>query len=246
MVKAGESEDTPALDTLETALGYRFQDRRHLVRALTHRSYAAEIATPGEAGDNERLEFLGDAILGFVASEALVVRNPVAREGLLSRLKSHLVSADHLYRCSVQLGLGPYLLLGKGEDRNGGRGRKNLLANALEAVIAAIYLDGGMEAAKPFIRAHILQPLENAEDLASIEVLNHKSLAQERAQALGLPAPSYLIVASEGPEHARVFVVEGRIGSQYSARGSGSSKKVASQGAAAALLEQLNATSART
>ncbi|HEX4770207.1 MAG TPA: ribonuclease III [Bryobacteraceae bacterium] len=244
MGQASESEAT-GFEAFETALGYRFRDRQYLTHALTHRSYVAESTPRVEPRDNERLEFLGDAILGFVASEALVARNPAAREGVLSRLKAHLVSADHLYACALQVGLGQYLLLGKGEDKNGGRERKALLANALEAVIAAIYLDGGMEAAKPFIRAKILQPLEGAEDLATIEVPNHKSLLQERAQALGLPAPSYLIVASEGPEHARVFVVEGRIGSHYSARGAGTSKKVASQGAAAALLEQLTANPVR-
>jgi ribonuclease-3 len=236
----GES-DAPALKDLEAALGYRFENRNLLIRALTHRSYVAESVPPSN-GDNERLEFLGDSILGFIASEALIASNPEAREGLLSRLKSHLVSADHLYGCALKVGLGAHLLLGKGEEKNGGRGRKTLLANAVEAVIAAIYLDGGIEPAKSFIRTRILQPLESAEHIALIEGSNYKSLVQERALALRLPTPTYLTVASEGPEHARVYVVEGCIGSHYSARGSGTSKKAASQGAAAALLEQLNAT----
>src|SRR5947209_2474814 len=156
MGQTGRS-DVPALESLEAALGYRFENRRLLIRALTHRSFVSELATPGSGGDNERLEFLGDSILGFVASEALAARNPEAREGLLSRLKSHLVSADHLYRCAIEVGLGAHLLLGKGEEKNGGRERKTLLANALEAVIAAIYLDGGIEPAKSFIRTRILQ-----------------------------------------------------------------------------------------
>jgi ribonuclease-3 len=232
------------VEELETRLGYRFHDRQLLIRALTHRSRVSEVAYPEQNGDNEQLEFLGDSILGFVASEALVARNPAAREGLLSSLKSHLVSSTHLYRCAVQLGLGSYLVLGKGEELNGGRGRKALLADALEALIAAIYVDGGMEPVRSFICANILQPLESAEDLASIQLSNHKSILQERAQALGLPAPSYNIVGSKGPEHAKVFTVEGRVGDRYAARASGTSKKTASQGAAEVLLEQLNAASA--
>src|SRR3954452_20418095 len=114
MVPADDSE-AQASRTIETALGYRFQDRSHLIRALTHRSHAAETGLPGDDRHNERLEFLGDAILGFVASEALVATHPAAREGVLSRLKSHLVSATHLYKCAVQVGLGPHLVLGKGE-----------------------------------------------------------------------------------------------------------------------------------
>jgi ribonuclease-3 len=223
---------------LETKLGYQFRNRQLLLRALTHRSHVSEVD-----GDNEQLEFLGDSILGFVASEALVARNPAAREGVLSRLKSHLVSSSHLYQCAIELGLGSHIVLGKGEERNGGRDRKALLADALEAVIAAIYVDGGMEPVKSFICTHILRPLESAADVASIELLNHKSILQERALALGLPAPRYVTVGSNGPEHAKVFTVEGRIGDKYAAQASGSSKKTASQGAAEVLLDQLNAQS---
>jgi ribonuclease-3 len=225
---------------LEAKLGYQFRNRQHLLRALTHRSRTSEVDGSEKNGDNEQLEFLGDSILGFVASEALVARNPAAREGVLSRLKSHLVSSAHLYQCAIQIGLGSHIVLGKGEERNGGRDRKAILADALEAVIAAIYIDGGMEPVKAFICNHILRPLESAEDVASIELLNHKSILQERALALGLPTPRYVTVASNGPEHAKVFTVEGRIGDKYSAQASGSSKKAASQGAAEVLLLQLN------
>lgn len=238
MLPAAKSGDEVS-STLEEAIGYQFRNRGYLVRALTHRSRSAELANPDQ-DSNERLEFLGDAILGFVASEALVERNPSAREGYLSALKAHLVSSDHLYRCAIDLGLGNALLLGRGEEQNGGRGRKALLADALEAIIAAMYLDGGIEPVKSFIHRHILQLLDSDEGLAAIQASNYKSSVQEKAQALGLPVPTYRVVGSGGPEHARIFTVEGRIGDSYAARGCGTSKKAASQAAAGGLLEQLN------
>ena len=224
---------------LESRLGYRFQDRGYLTKALTHRSYAADHAPRRDSDDNEQLEFLGDAVLGFAVSEALVAQNPSAREGALSRLKAHLVSSTHLYQCALDIGLGEYLLLGKGEERNGGRARKALLADAFEAVIAAICLDGGIHAALTFVRLHVLQPLQHEEELASIEQLNHKSILQERTQARGMPTPHYVVVEAMGPEHAKTFVVEARVGNELSARASGTSKKSASQAAAEALLSQV-------
>ncbi len=139
-----------------------------------------------ENGDNEQLEFLGDSILGFIASESLVLRHPAAREGQLSQWKAHLVSATHLHSCALELSLGEYLLLGKGEERNGGRERKTLLANALEAVIAALYIDGGIEVTRGFIEDHILGVLDRPDDVESIGLLNHKSVLQERSQAFGI------------------------------------------------------------
>jgi ribonuclease-3 len=205
---------------------------------LTHRSWLSERVSPlPEVGDNEQLEFLGDSILGFVVSEALVLRHPSAREGALSKWKAHLVSATHLHRCALKLGLGEHLQLGKGEDRNGGRERKTLLANGLEAVIAALHIDGGVEVARAFIDEHVLQMLEN--NVESIDALNFKSVLQERTQALGLPAPRYITVESSGPEHAKVFTVEVRIGDGHTGRASGSSKKSASQEAARLLLDRL-------
>lgn len=231
---------TLALASLEEKLGYRFRDRELLLKALTHRSWLSERVSPlPDVGDNEQLEFLGDSILGFVVSEALVLRHPSAREGSLSKWKAHLVSATHLHQCALELGLGEHLQLGKGEDRNGGRERKTLLANALEAVIAAVHIDGGIEVARSFIDEHVLQMLENPEDVESIDALNFKSVLQERTQALGLPAPRYTIVESRGPEHAKIFTVEVRAGDAYIGRASGSSKKSASQEAARLLLRQL-------
>jgi len=229
---------TAPLENLEARLGYRFRESHLLVRALTHRSRCSELPTLADNSDNEQLEFLGDSVLGFVASEALVVRHPGAREGRLSQLKSHLVSSTHLHRCALELGLGEYLLLGRGEERSGGRERKALLADSLEAVIAAIYLDGGIEAARTFIRMHVLTLLEDPEHIDSIGQLNYKSALQERALALGLPIPRYSTAATTGPEHAKIFTIEAKVGDQH-ARGTGSSKKSASQKAAQLLLEKL-------
>jgi ribonuclease-3 len=227
----------PPVERLEEKLGYQFSNKELLIRALTHRSCAVERGVP-EEGDNEQLEFLGDSILGFVVSEALVRSYPSASEGQLSLWKSHLVSATHLHRCAIALNLGDFLLLGRGEERNGGRERKTLLANGFEAVIAAMHLDGGLAPACAFIAQHVLADLENLDD-ASFETLNHKSVLQERTQALGLPVPRYLTVGTSGPEHAKVFTVEARVGDGLSSRASGPSKKVASQQAAERLIEQL-------
>ncbi len=232
-----------SLHLLEEKLAYRFVDRRLLLNALTHRSWLAEQGSPlPEEGDNEQLEFLGDAVLGFVVSEALVRRYPSATEGRLSQLKAHLVSAHHLYQRALLLDIGDFLQLGKGEERNGGRMRKTLLANALEALIAAIHLDGGLAVAREFVEKQVLVSLEALEELGPAGLLNYKSLVQERAQALGLPFPRYFTVGTSGPEHAKLFTVEIRITDQLTARATASSKKAASQQAAEALYEKLEAT----
>ncbi|MGH9583000.1 MAG: ribonuclease III [Bryobacteraceae bacterium] len=227
---------------MEKKLGYRFQNRELLIRALTHRSWAPERSANFSSpdSDNEQLEFLGDSILGFVASEALVSKHPYAREGQLSKWKSHLVSAAHLHECAHALGLGGHLLLGKGEERNGGRERKTVLANALEAVIAAVYRDGGMEAARGVLCRHVLKALDNAEAFDALSLLNHKSVLQERTQALGLPAPRYFIIGSSGPEHAKMFTVEARVNDRLAMRATGASKKAASQRAAELLSKMLD------
>jgi ribonuclease III len=230
----------PPLQALEEKLGYKFRSQELLVRALTHRSWLSERASPlPENSDNEQLEFLGDSILGFVVSESLVMRHPSLREGQLSQWKADLVSATHLHRCAADLSLGDHLLLGKGEELNGGRQRKTLLANALEAVIAAVHVDGGIDAARRLIQQHVLGPMENPDDVKSIGLLNHKSVLHEKAQALGLPAPRYEIIETSGPEHAKVFTIEVTVGEKFSSRGSGSSKKGAGQHAAQLLLEQM-------
>ena len=144
-----------ALAALQAKLGYQFQSRELLLRALTHKSRAFETGPPAaneRAGDNEQLEFLGDAILGFLISDLLFARHPTFEEGRLSQLKAFLVSSTHLYESAQSLGLGEYLLLGRGEELSGGREKRALLADAMEAIIAAMYMDGGLEPVKAFER----------------------------------------------------------------------------------------------
>jgi ribonuclease-3 len=178
-------------------------------------------------------------VLGFVVSEARFRRFPSAREGQLSQWKSHLVSAVYLQTHARALELGEYLFLGKGEERNGGRDRGAMLANALEAVIAAMLLDGGIQAACAFIERTVLAELDGLDD-EHIELLNHKSVLQERTQAMGLPVPRYITVSSAGPQHAKIFTVEVRIGDAMAMRAVGNSKKLASQHAAQEMLRALD------
>lgn len=223
---------------LEAALGYEFHNPELLRRALTHKSHAHENPTAGSGfpEDNERLEFLGDSILGFLISEFLLERHPNLAEGRLSKLKSRLVSAMHLHAVALRLDLGRFLLLGKGEQMSGGREKPALLADAVEALIAAIYLDGGIEAAREFVRRHVAADLE-----AMLPLADYKSALQEFAQARGLPTPRYVLVAERGPEHAKSFTVEVRVGNRWSAQAEEHSKKTAGQLAARFLLEQLTA-----
>jgi ribonuclease-3 len=227
----------PEPAALELQLGYQFRDRGLLERALTHRSRAYEQGLPEVVADNEQLEFLGDSILGFLVSEWLVACFPEHAEGRLSKLKAQLVSASHLYSAGQALHLGQYLLLGRGEELSGGREKKTLLANAIEALIAAIYLDGGMEPARRFV---IEQLLAQAAGLTGDEdAVNFKGALKELTQAMHLPPPMYAVVEEHGPEHAKTFVVEVRIGRDWLARASGMSKKGAGQEAAKLVLEKL-------
>lgn len=223
-------------EALETALGHSFANRDLLIRALTHRSIVHERA-PATATDNEQFEFLGDAILGFVVSDVLLAMHPDFPEGKLSKLKAHLVSASHLHEVAARLQLGEFLLLGRGEEMSGGRGKKALLANAVEALIAALYLDGGMDPARAFILQEIVggaEPLNEATPAA-----DYKSALQELAQALKLPQPRYAIVEERGPEHAKMFLVEARVGREWVSRAEGLSKKSAGQKAAQEILRRL-------
>lgn len=231
------------LEELESRTGYRFQEQGLLQRAMTHKSYLSDngVGPFSPLDDNEQMEFLGDAVLGFVASANLFGAFPQFPEGQLSRLKAHVVSAAHLAVAARGLDLGAYLRLGKGEELNQGRTKPALLANALEALIAAIYLDGGLDAARGFIERFVLAPPPGAETAHAPVPLDAKSELQEIAQALRLPVPRYVIVHEKGPEHAKVFTVEARVGVEYAAAGEGSSKKAASQKAAAALLDTMRA-----
>jgi ribonuclease III len=242
------------ITALETALGYHFQHRPVIEQALTHSSHARELESqqPGEikvrVNDNEQLEFLGDAVLSLVTSEELFQRFPKFREGELSKLRAHVVSERHLIRVAEKLELGHYLRLGRGEEKSGGRNKRALLVDALEAVLAAMYLDGGMQPAREFILREILIPeLENMErGGGALPMTDFKSALQEALQALGMPQPLYVLVQEAGPEHNKTFTVEARLntkngeqGAEFVGRAQGSTKKTAEQEAARQLLAYL-------
>ena len=226
-------------ERLEGALDYRFQDQELLTRALTHSSYVHEShrvpVEPGELAQlsNEQFEFLGDAILGFVISEELVRRFPQYGEGKLSRLKAHLVSANHLHEAATRLELGRYLRLGRGEELSGGRDKRTLITDALEAVIAAMYLDGGIDPARRLIIEHVTSGgLDLIESQFAASQLDYKTALQELARARKLPQPRYVIARERGPEHCKTFTIEVRVGKELTAQADGYSKKDASQKAA--------------
>lgn len=224
------------LEVLEAAVGHRFCKRDFLVRALTHTSHAYENS---QAEDNEQLEFLGDSILGFLISESLVSRYPEYREGRLSILKNYLVSASHLYEVAQRIELGQYLLLGRGEELSGGRVKKGLLADAVEALIAAIYLDAGIEATREFVVRQILGAEQELAENPDAPFTNFKGALQETARTLNLPSPRYTVVSEHGPAHARRFTVEVRIGNELVAQAEGDSKKSGGQRAAQMILNRL-------
>jgi ribonuclease-3 len=238
------------LALLEAKLDYRFAARELLSRALTHSSAAYEARSGGASPerDNEQLEFLGDSILGFLISEALVRRYPDSSEGDLSSLRAQLVSAIHLYGVANALELGRYLELGRSEEMSGGRGKKTLLADAVEALIAAIYLDGGIEPARAFVAGHVLDAAQSGDAATDAEVqasiTNFKSALQELAQSLHLPQPRYAIVKERGPEHSKTFTVEVRVGKELTGQGEGASKKMAAQRAARQVYQRLREESA--
>jgi ribonuclease III len=220
---------------LEDAVGYRFRDAEWLRQALTHRSHTEEVPVPGGELANEQMEFLGDSILGFIVSEALVDRFPSEREGRLSKLKAHLVSAAHLHDAAVRLGIGRYLLLGKGEEQTGGRAKRALLVDTLEALVAALYRDGGMEPTRQFVLRWVLGPV----DWEQLATGDFKSALQEWLQERHAPPPRYRVVRERGPEHKKVFTVELRIGHDRVAEAEGESKKAAEQAAAEIALNRL-------
>ncbi len=231
---------------LEEALGHQFKRPDLLQQAVTHSSHAREAASrgDGETSDNEQLEFLGDAVLGFVTSQELCRRFPGYREGQLSKLRAYLVSEKHLIRAAKALKLGTYLRLGHGEDKSGGREKPALLVDALEAVLAALYLDAGMEAVQRFILKKVLSPefrrMERAG--AEVPVTDFKSALQEAAHALGWSQPSYVLVREHGPEHQKTFTIEARLrngAGDFTAKAHGPTKKQAEQGAARKALEYL-------
>ena len=228
----GERED--ALHALEQKLGYRFASLALLDRALTHASLANEAAALHHA-DNEALEFLGDAVLGLVVTDLLHRRDPDGAEGAKSRRRAQLVSAPSLSRRAADLGLPDLLLLGRGEEKTGGRGKAALWANAYEALVAALYLDGGFEAAHRFVRADFARDVEASDE----ELEDAKSRLQELLQGQGRPVPRYAVVGEEGPSHRRRFRIECRLDDGTVTRGEGHSKKAAQQEAAREALLRL-------
>lgn len=239
----------PDLESLETAVGHQFHRRELIERALTHSSHVHEKrrCADGLGGDNEQLEFLGDSILGFLISEALVERLPEYSEGRLSKLKAHIVSAAHLYGVAEKLQLGQYLQLGRGEEMSGGRFKRNLLVNALEAVIAALYLDGGMDPARAFVKQHVVGDAVtlSRHDLPA-PLTDFKSSLQELARSRNLPLPRYMIVKECGPEHAKTFTIEVHVGKDWVAQAEGCSKKDAAQNAARVVFEQMAGAESKT
>ena len=238
---------------LEQALGCSFVRPELLEQALTHSSQARELEgsslEPGQrVGDNEQLEFLGDAVLGLITTEDLFHRFPQFREGELSKMRAHLVSEKHLIQVARHLDLGHYLQLGRGEEKSGGRNKTTLLVDALEAILGAIYVDGGLEKVRPVVVKHIIDPeLERiAQAGRSLPLTDYKSALQERLQALGRPQPSYVLVKEQGPQHRKTFTVEVRLHAvgertdfEFVGRAEGLTKKNAEQGAARQLLEYL-------
>ena len=221
------------LNHLQARLSYRFRDPCLLERAVTHRSKARE---QGDEGHNERLELLGDAVLGLIATETLMRRFPDHSEGRLTKIKAALVSADSLRREADAVELGSCLRLGKAEEHSGGRSKKTLLADALEAVLAALYLDGGLEAARGAAQRTILREERLAEADANLAEENPKSTLQEMLQSRGLALPAYTVVSEEGPPHQRSYRVRIEVSEFFSAVASGSTKKEAEQKAAAQAL----------
>lgn len=231
---------TPKLAKLENLIGHRFADVNLLQRSVTHRSWAYE-NLPGESeekirdAENESMEFLGDSVLGLVIAERLYQNNPHLNEGDLTLMKHHLVSTATLAKIAETLNIGEFVRVGRGEEKTGGRKKQALLANTLEAVIAAVFLDGGYSAARVFLGRIFTDELRAATPKNSID---YKTLLQELLQADKQTAPTYAVVKTDGPPHARVFSVEA-VWATGKARGQGNSIKSAEMMAAAEALEML-------
>lgn len=222
------------MTALEEKLGYEFQDSARLENALTHSSYANE--NRGKSlGSNERLEFLGDSVLGMVVADYLYRKHPDLPEGDLTRTRAALVCEGSLVEVAQALNLGSYLKLGRGEDAGGGRERPSIQADAVEAVLAAVYLDGGLEAARKIIQTFILDREE--EKAASRD---YKTALQELVQRESGQILEYRITGSSGPDHAKVFAVEVDLNGTAVGRGEGHSKKEAEQNAARAAIGTLS------
>lgn len=236
---------TPKLARLENLIGYTFQDAKLLERAMTHRSWAYE-NVPGASDDdireteNESMEFVGDSVLGLAVAEALYNTHHRASEGDLTLMKHHLVSTQTLARLAEDLDIGDYLRVGKGEEKTGGRKKLALLANTLEALIGAVFLDGGYIPARSTVVRIFGDEIRKASPKTSID---YKTMLQEMLQAERLAAPIYKVTSTDGPPHSRVFAVEA-VWANGKANGTGTSIKAAEMMAAAEALSQLRTESA--
>jgi ribonuclease-3 len=217
------------LSPFEDRIGYSFRDRELLTRALTHKSYSHE-AKSEAIGHNETFEFLGDSVLGFVVGDLLFRHFPAIDEGALSKMKAFLVSSTALAAKARGYGMGEVIRLGVGEEKTGGRQKDSLLANLFEAMIAAVYLDGGIDAVRQLIERAFAVDI-GAMDEQDLLFHDYKTALQELAQGSGLPLPEYNVVDEVGPDHDKTFIVEVKVGS-LATRGEGSSKKEAQQQAA--------------
>jgi len=224
-----------ACAALERRIGYRFRDRGLLEQALTHRSRAAEDVSG--SGDNESLEFLGDAVLGFVVADKLFHQFPEYNEGQKSKIKAAVVSTLSLARHAEAIKLGDYLLLGRGEEKTGGRLKSALLADTYEALVAAIYLDGGLEAASTFLQRELKDAIDGGSERLFVQ--DYKSALQERVQALGRPLPEYRVSGESGPDHHKIFSVDVVVSGEVLGTATGRAKKEAEQDAARQALVKL-------
>jgi len=226
--------------SLETSLSYKFRNKLLLENALTHRSRAHEDVSGGVV-DNESLEFLGDSILGMIISDQLFREYPDYDEGQKSKIKSVLVSSASLSKLGKELGLGEYLFLGRGEEKTGGREKPSLIADTFEAIVAAIYLDGGLKAAEGFIKQQFSSVFNDLQrGSRSVELTaDYKSALQEWLQAHNKPLPNYILTKEWGPDHKKSFEVEVNVGTEKIARAEGRSKKEAEQKVARTALDIL-------
>ena len=234
--------DDAEREVIEATLGHHFQQPEWLERALTHRSWGNG-SGKGRTFDNERLEFLGDRVLGLVVTDHLLRQYPDWNAGMLSKAKARLVSARSIQEVAQRMGLGRHLRLGPGEEKTGGREKRNLLADAYEAVVAAVYLDAGLEAAGNLVRRSLLDPalVESAEPL---DEADHKSALQEWLQKRGRGSAEYRLVKESGPDHRKVFWVELWLANMRLAASQGMTKKEAEQTTARLALAQLREGSA--
>lgn len=221
------------MDQLEQKIGYRFRNKKLLRRALTHSSYANEKKL-GKLGCNERLEFLGDAVLELISSDVLYARFPQIPEGELTKKRASLVCEPSLAYCARQFGLPEYLLLGRGEDMTGGRMRDSIVSDATEALLGAIYLDGGFERAREFVLKFILNDIERKQLF-----YDSKTILQELVQEDGKQPVEYVLTGESGPDHNKQFEVEVRINGIPAGNGAGHTKKAAEQAAAYQALRKI-------